>query len=519
MSDEGVTLRDINWRETFPFTHLFRAFRVAVHPSKLILALLAIGCLWCGGLIADSLWLRSHTVAPGEGPGEAVTSSLAEQPRMSDADRQRLLRENPDAFRSVFRTFWDYQVTQANNVLMLNWSAGRDREVAASFDRLTPTNAGATFARLAEARTRASHGGPIESVWNFIAVGPLWLWSFHPLFAAIYTAWFLLIWSVFGGAICRIAAVHIARDEKISVRHALTFSTGKILSFIFAPVIPVFIVLGIGIMISIAATILLHIPYVGPIVAGVFFCLALLGGFVITLVILGTIGGFNLMYPTVAVEGSDSFDAISRSFSYVFARPWRMLWYTVVAVVYGAICYLFVRFFVWIMLAATWFFMSWLLGPQHPAPDNTHPADVWPRIWPAPIDPLASLPYTPDYASLKSTEQIAAGLIVWWVYLVLGLIGAFAISFYFSSNTIIYYLMRREVDATEMDDVYVEDTEDELEEPVTPTLPAGAGPAGDTAVVTETTTVRVYETPGPTTDPAGGAIRPPAPPPEPPPTG
>ena len=37
----------------------------------------------------------------------------------------------------------------------------------------------------------------------------------------------------------------------------------------------------------------------------------------------GTVGGFGLMYPTVAVEGSDSFDAISRSFSYVFARPWR----------------------------------------------------------------------------------------------------------------------------------------------------------------------------------------------------
>jgi hypothetical protein len=338
---------------------------------------------------------------------------------------------------------------------------------------------------------KGGFNGPFESIWEFVAVGPLWLWSNHWLFAILYTIWFLLVWSIFGGAISRIAAVHVARDEKISVRHALAFSVSKVLSFVFAPVIPVAIVLGIGIGIAVASTILLHIPWIGPILAGLFFCLALLGGFVITLVTLGTIGGFNLMYPTVAVEGSDSFDAISRSFSYVFARPWRMLWYTGVSVVYGAICYLFVRFFVWIMLAATWFFVSWFLGHHGPPGELKHPADVWPMIWPQPgigfngaTDPNNPLPYSPAYNALKGTEAVAAGLIVWWVYIVIGLIGAFAISFYFSANTIIYYLMRREVDATELDDVYVEEADDEVEAP--------AAPAG--VKIRETSTVRVYET-------------------------
>jgi hypothetical protein len=182
-------------------------------------------------------------------------------------------------------------------------------------------------------------------------------------------------------------------------------------------------------------------------------------------VLLGTIGGFNLMYPTVAVEGSDSFDAISRSFSYVFARPWRMLWYTAVSVVYGAICYLFVRFFVWLMLAVTYFFVTWLLGRYR----LNSPADVFPRMWPMVSDPLMSLPHSPDYEHLKGSETVAAWLIQFWVYLTIGLVGAFAISFYFSANTIIYYLMRREVDATDLDDVYVEETDDDLE--------AGEGPA------------------------------------------
>lgn len=461
MPDEAVSLRDINWRETFPFTHLFRAFRVAVHPSKLILALVALGFLWCGGLILDGLWLHDYRVTEvdydvltrRESPDSAARA-IAEGITSEEERRASHAGRAGAPVHGVFDTFFSMEVMQANNVLM-------------------------------------KRADPFESVWNFIAVGPMWLWSTHWLFALIYTAYFLLIWSVFGGAISRIAAVHVARDEKISVRHALSFSTSKAVSFIFAPIIPVLIVFGIGVVISIASTILFHIPYVGPVIAGIFFCLALLGGFVITLVILGTIGGFNLMYPTVAVEGSDSFDAISRSFSYVFARPWRMLWYTFVAVVYGAICYLFVRFFIWMVLAVTWFFMSWFLGHQTGARQNPiHPADVWPLLWPQPGagSPTNPLPYTPEYDHLKSTEAISAGLMVWWNYLVIGLIGAFAISFYFSTNTIIYYLMRREVDATELDDVYVEETDDEAEDPA-----AAAGPAAATAVIRETATVRVYE--------------------------
>ena len=42
-------------------------------------------------------------------------------------------------------------------------------------------------------------------------------------------------------------------------------------------------------------------------------------------------------------------------------------------------------------------------------------------------------------------------------------------SFYFSANTIIYFLMRHEVDATEMDDVYLEQADDEFAE-ATPTM-------------------------------------------------
>jgi hypothetical protein len=218
-------------------------------------------------------------------------------------------------------------------------------------------------------------------------------------------------------------------------------------------------------------------------VLGVLFFLALLGGFVITLVLVGTVGGFNLMYPTIAVEGSDSFDAISRSFSYVYARPWRMLFYTAIAILYGALTYLFVRHFIWLMLALTHFFVGWWLGGKSAM--YWHGLnDLGVAIWPTPRSPGA-LTYTPDYEHLKWSEATAATFIWLWVYLLLGLMAGFVISFYFSANSIIYYLMRREVDATDVDEVYLEESEEDFTE-------APPGEAADKVappVITTTTTV------------------------------
>ena len=420
MADEAQQIRSINWREVFPFTNLFRAFRVAVHPSKLVLALAALLLIYFGGRFLDLVWADKHLVQPSDWMHVA---DLAE----------------PEYPRGIFISLFDYEVRQVN---YLAFQGG-----------LAP-----------------------EAIANFLFTGPKWLLTEHPLYFVLFTTWFLFVWSVFGGAIARIAAVHVARDEKISVRQALRFSTNKLLSFLFAPLIPLLILLVIAAVIAAAGWVLFHIPYVGPIVAGLLFVLALVAGFVMALVLLGLIGGFNLMYPTIAVEGSDSFDAISRSFSYAFARPWRLLWYTLVALVYGALTYIFVRFFIYMVLALTHFSVSWFFR------DGGQPAQWFPVMWPGPgpfpEGVAGPLVYRPDHDHLKWSESFGAGLISFWVYLVIGLLGAYAISFYFSANTIIYYLMRREVDATELDDVYVEDTDDDFGEAVAAAgAPAGGAPA------------------------------------------
>jgi hypothetical protein len=315
---------------------------------------------------------------------------------------------------------------------------------------------------------------------NFVFYVPAAFVRGNPVFFTLLFIWILVIWSVFGGAIARIAAVHVARDEKLSVRQALRFSMSKLLSFLFAPVIPLAIVLCLGLTLAVGG-LLLYIPAIGPFIVGLLFFVALAIGLVMTLLVLGTVGGFNLMYPTVAVEGSDSFDAISRSFSYVYARPWRMLWYTLVSVAYGALTYLFVRLFLFLMLGAAHYFVAWFLADS---------PRRWDAMWPGPAN-FWDFTYTFNFSNLSGGRGVGAALLSFWIYIAISLLGAFAISFYFSANTVIYYLMRQEVDATEMDDVYLEQSEEEFAEPAGAAAAAtnGSAPAAsDGSAVSAMTT-------------------------------
>jgi hypothetical protein len=78
-------------------------------------------------------------------------------------------------------------------------------------------------------------------------------------------------------------------------------------------------------------------------------------------------------------------------------------------------------------------------------------------------------------APLSGSESFALFFIALWVFVFVGLVGAFVVSFYFCGSTEMYFLLRREVDAVDYDEIYYEETEEEL----------GEGEAGATAEPTE----------------------------------
>src|SRR5256714_10333431 len=66
MADDPRLLRGIDWKSAFPFTLIFRSFRVAIHPSKLVLALMALVLIYFGGRILGSIWPSSARAVPHE---------------------------------------------------------------------------------------------------------------------------------------------------------------------------------------------------------------------------------------------------------------------------------------------------------------------------------------------------------------------------------------------------------------------------------------------------------------------
>ena len=287
--------------------------------------------------------------------------------------------------------------------------------------------------------------------------GLCWLVSRHYLYAAVFCLIVLGIWSVCGGAIHRIAAVQAAREEKISLVQALRFSRGKFLSFFSAPLFPLALIGALGLVLFVGG-LLGNIPLVGPFLVGLLFFLALLLGLVIAFLGVGLLAGGALMFPTIAVEGSDSFDAISRSFAYVWSRPWRAALYGAVALVHGSICYLFVRFFAFLALSATHLFVRWGVMTTAESLPNVPSPDTMDGMWARPT--FANL-HEWNWEAMSATEAIGAVFLAVWVYVVIGGVVAFVLSYLAGSTTTIYYLLRREVDATDLDEVYVDDDEEE----------------------------------------------------------
>jgi hypothetical protein len=313
--------------------------------------------------------------------------------------------------------------------------------------------------------------------------GFLWLITQRPWYAVIFGVIGLVLFALFGGALCRVAAVQRAREESLSLPAALRFSQGKLAALVAAPLLPVGIFVVAGILMFIGG-LFAAIPYVGEVVTGPLYGLGLLGGVVLVFTLLAVVAGFHLMWPTIAVEGSDAFDAVQRAASYVFQRAWHVGFYSFVLLLYGAVSFVVVRLIAMLLLKLC--HATTGLGMNIASNSQTDAVAKLDGIWQMPA--WQDLPLLPGLgevnfwgsfgnAPLNGTETFAMYLMSFWVFIVVGLVGAFVISFYFSGSTEMYFLLRRNVDAVDYDEIYYEEPEEEVEPAVAPAPTEAAEPA------------------------------------------
>lgn len=531
MAEEKVEPRPVSLRQYFPWFELFRAFQVALDPKKLVLA--------AAGILAMAFWWWICSVV-------FFAAAGGNKPRWTDYknNEQKTDEENWAAFKTA-RNQWNLLYETAGGPPAgsppEHQDAGDLADNSQQFDPIEKHIAAGETTFTIDDKTYVVHVKPYgrmrtwpwfenrgpnpyllvfgrahvpreEGVfhWFFFNQVPVLVepiikfvtpiyYLLHSNIGVVNFLYFSLVllgtlaaWALFGGAITRMAAVQITRREKIGLGEAVRFTLNKWGAFFSAPLFPL-----LGVVI-IAALLILYcfihlIPIFGDVVDGLLWPLIILAGLVMAVILVGLVS-WPMMYATISTEGSDSFDALSRSYSYVIQSPWNYLWYALVSLVYGAV----VVFFVGFMGSLAVYLGKWgvsenpITGVAHRDPSYLFiyaPTSFEWRTLLLQGDPNIRPDGTFPEGYLKWYNYLGAGMVTVWVYLAFLLILGFAYSFFWTAGTITYLLMRRNVDDTDLDEVYLD--EEETEEPYTvpPTSPAAAS-AGTSLTMVEPPTLK-----------------------------
>jgi hypothetical protein len=508
MTDDKVELRELNFRQLLPWTELFRGFQVALDPKKLLLAAAGILIMSIGWEVLGWAAYKSRT-EPTWVSGDYERTHEGWAKFKADRDKWNLLHEAAGTAypvkyyeaEDIAETMEQYEQIKAEFAPKDPKPYGKMRTLPWFEDR------GANPYLLVKGQAEAWERGRfwdwlvskelpvlLEPLVKFLRPVTFLLHAKAGFWNSVYfllvLLWTLATWAFFGGAITRMAAVQIARKEKISLAEALRFTRAHLVSYFSAPLIPLAGVLFFCILLLIFG--LFHmIPAFGDIVVdGVGWPLVLLAGLIMAVILVGLVG-WPMMYATISTEGSDSFDALSRSYSYVLSNPWHYLWYSAVALAYGAVVVFFVGFMGSLMVYLGKWGVSqadFIRADRDPsflciyAPTSFGWRDLLMGGGNEAVTATGDPVHTGDW---KWYNYVGAFMVAFWLYLAFLMVVGFGYSYFWSASTIIYLLMRRKVDDTEMDEVYVEEDEEEpaYSMPITTspsTAPAATGPGGTT---------------------------------------
>ena len=410
MDEKSLGLQSIDYRQVFPWIHLFRAFRIAVDIRKMILAGLALVVLAMGNWAFTEL-----PFAPSEKEAQRVDWPWHESPE------RPAHRKTTRVMHTVTKLFF------IRPTALLGYVAE---------EGIIPVRPWESVVEPAGVLLLAGN------TWSAVA------------FAWTQLLWTFIVWSVFGGAITRMAAVQFARDERISMRDALSYSGGRFLSYFSAPLLPI---AGFGFFwaLCVVGGLIGRIPGAGDIIIGALWIVPLVLGFLMALILIGVAVGWPLMLTTISVEGSDAFDGFSRAYSYVYNRPWHLLWYVIVAMVYGSAVIFFVSFMTWLIVYLAGWSVAAGMGSQN--------ANALFQGAPELLGGSSLLIET-EAARFRTWMEIGDKLVGIWLHVVALLLIGFVYSYFWTASTIIYLLLRRGDDGTDLDAVYLpeEQERDEL---------------------------------------------------------
>lgn len=392
-SANRTRLESIDWQSVFPAVKLAAAFRMAIQPGKLIVALVAVLILHFAGLGLDAIW------------GDAAASPFTNEPESA----------------GVYEALADRSAMGFAQTM----DAALSLDLGLTADNGRPGLLGA-LARLA-----------IDT--------PAWLVKGHPWFAAVYGLIALFTLTLLGGMVCRMAATQACTDQSTSLTTASRYVMGRWFWFVLTPLMPLILIGLLGLLLILAGLVLFNIPVVDLLGAVLYGPLLLIGLFIAVIAFV-LFFGIHLMTPALAVEGTDGFDAVSRAMNYVLYRPWQLAGFLVAAVIYAAVVYLIVAAVMGLGLSATAGFVETGVVAGHEGSDEVS------RFEAILAAAEAQRMGQEDWVAIEGTDRVSAWIIARWIDLAGALVAAVMLSLYFTLQTWVYLLIRRSADGTPLDD-------------------------------------------------------------------
>jgi hypothetical protein len=337
---------------------------------------------------------------------------------------------------------------------------------------------------------------PFESVFNYNATGREF---FYFLCGGI---WSVVVWSYVGIGIARVCLLRLTRNEHAGLDDAFEFATEKFTTCLLAVAIP----LG-AVFLLCVPTFLLGLIMgfdFGTVLVGLIWFVVLALALLMSLILLGLLFGFPLIVASVAAEGQNAIDAMTRAYAYTFQRPMHYLLYIFVALLFGGICWLFVGHLTNGIIGLGYWSTAWganrfspgrideirganietirldgesagisqfaattqqpnrpsvgleQTGPQ--GPQGTVQGDPPKQTTPSAPQPIVAPDVVADgLVGTTSTLQLGQKIIRFWNGIAKTVAAAFIYGLFWCMASAAYLLLRKDVDETEMDEIYLAD--------------------------------------------------------------
>lgn len=435
MVDSPVTVNKLSWRDLLPCLVIFRALPASLTLPVLALSLFAVVATPIGWIVAESLLVSE-------------TSELA-----GDAAFQAVAELNRSPWKAAYPR-------EAADDSLLTILGHQLRGVELVFN---------TAVRSIEGIFSLETG--VRRFLYFLGGG----------------MWTLLIWAFFGCAITRTALMRFTRDESIGIDDAFAYASEKMLSCIGGIAIPLLGVFGMAI--PIAALGFIMTSNLGAAIGGLLWVVVLCLSLTMTFILLGLMFAWPLIISAISCEGQDSFDGMSRAFAYVFQRPLHYLIYALIAVAFSGVCWLVASALIGGTIQTAHWAASWGMNSF----DSTRAEKL---SDPAEINLAQTLPLAekadevedvtrnetrggrkigiarPDTDSdlisentdsqsqtnaLSQPASLAFGkrMMRFWNNFARTLGAAFLYGLFWCLSAAVYLLLRKDLDATEMDEIYL----------------------------------------------------------------